>query len=121
MINVGDMVYQVGHVVRQGSGGSHGGDDLGDPGGHDLPEEVAGRGGRVRGGNDGAHDGDAVEGLCRGPGGGEDGARVGAVDAADADGGHGAVAGCREGGEDVADSRGADDGSGILFAGGVSW
>lgn len=100
----GGGIYQIRHVVRQGGFPAHGGDDVGDLGRDDLAQEVSGRGGRIGGGDDGTHDGEAIEGLVRRGGGGEDGGRVGGVDAADAHGGDGRVACCVEGGQDVRDA-----------------
>lgn len=102
--------------MRQRRRSGHSLDDIRNPAGHNLSKQIPGRGRRVRRGDNGADDGDAIEALCRGGAGlGQHGGGVGAVDAADADGGDG-VAGGGEGEQDGADSGGTDDGFCVFFA-----
>lgn len=102
--------------MRQRRRSSHSLDDIRNPPGDDLSKQIPGRGRRVRSGDNGADDGDAIEALCGGGAGlGQHGGCVGAVDAADADGWDG-VAGGGEAEQDGADAGGADDGFCVFFA-----
>lgn len=102
--------------MRQWRRGGHSLDDVRNPAGDDLSKQIPSRGRRVRSGDNGADDGNAIEALCGGSTRfGQHGGGIGAVDAADADGWDG-VAGGGKAEQDGADAEGADDGFCVFFA-----
>lgn len=115
LLTTQSKTHEIGHVMGQRRRISNPPQDIRNHGRRHLGHEMPRRGRRILGGHDGAHDGDAVEGLGGGATCRDDGLDVGGVDTADADGRHGGVAGVGEGGEDLADALGADDGFGVLL------